>query len=56
MTISLEMHLEQLRAELRNAYDAKERRKIEAELATTEAKLAQEEVAFEALISAEPPH
>lgn len=56
MTISLKMHLEQLRAELRNAYDAEERRKIEAELATAEAKLAQNEAAFEALIGAEPPH
>lgn len=56
MTISLEMHVEQLRAELRNAYDAKERRKIEAELATAEATLTQGRAAFEALISAEPPH
>lgn len=55
MTISLEMQVEELRAELRNAFDAKERRMIKAELATAEAKLAQKEVAFEALISSEPP-
>jgi hypothetical protein len=33
-----------------------ERREIAAELASAEAKLAEEEAAFEALIAVEPPH
>lgn len=40
MTMSLEMQIEQLRAELRNAIDAGERRQIAAELEMARAELA----------------
>ena len=43
-------------AELRNAVDGTERRQIQAELATAEAKFAEEEAAFDAMMIAEPPH
>ena len=49
-------HIQELRAELAASIDQGERREIAAELATAEAKLAEEEAAFEALIADEPPH
>lgn len=39
MTMTLEQHIEELRAELRNAVDAGERREIEVELETARAEL-----------------
>lgn len=48
-------HIQELRAELRNAMHQDERREIAAELATAEARLAEEEAAFEARMAAEPP-
>ncbi|CUX72198.1 MULTISPECIES: hypothetical protein [Agrobacterium] len=49
-------HIQELRAELTASIDQAERREIAAEIARAEAKLAEEEAAFEALIAAEPPH
>lgn len=49
-------HIQELRAELAASNDQAERQQIAAELATAQAERAQEEAAFEALISAEPPH
>jgi len=40
MTMTLEHHIEELRAELANAVEAGERREIEAELETARAELA----------------
>ena len=40
MTMTLEQHIEELRAELRTAVDAGERREIEVELETARAELA----------------
>ncbi|MEP9370308.1 hypothetical protein [Xanthobacter sp. VNH20] len=40
MTMTLEHHIEELRAELRNAVDACERHQIEAELEVARAQLA----------------
>ncbi|MFH1554544.1 MAG: hypothetical protein B7Y01_03755 [Xanthobacter sp. 17-67-6] len=40
MTMTLEQHIEELRAELRNAVDAGERREIKVELETARAELA----------------
>ncbi|OZA91667.1 MAG: hypothetical protein B7X76_01860 [Azorhizobium sp. 39-67-5] len=40
MTMTLEHHIEELRAELRNAIDAGERHQIEAELEVARAQLA----------------
>ncbi|MFG1423218.1 hypothetical protein [Roseixanthobacter liquoris] len=40
MTMTLEQHIEELRAELRNAVDAGEHREIEVELETARAELA----------------
>lgn len=53
--MTIEQHIEELRAELSAVLDQAERRQIIAELATAEAKLAEEEAAFEARIEAEPP-
>jgi hypothetical protein len=49
-------HINELRAELAASIDHAERQQIAAELAAAEAKLAEEEAAFDALVSAEPPH
>lgn len=49
-------HINELRAELAASIDQAERQQIAAELAAAEAKLADEEAAFDALISAEPLH
>lgn len=51
MTYDVEIQIEELRAELRNAWDAGERRQIQAELAAAEAEL----VASEAMMSVKPP-
>ncbi|WP_427928500.1 hypothetical protein [Agrobacterium cavarae] len=48
-------HINELRAELAASIDQAERQQIAAELASAEAKLAEEDAAFEALISDEPP-
>ena len=49
-------HINELRAELAASIDQAERQQIAAELASAEVKLAEEDAAFEALISDEPPH
>ena len=49
-------HINELRAELAASINQAERHQIAAELAAAEAKLAEEEAEFEALISAEPPY
>lgn len=49
-------HINELRAELAASIDQTERQQIAAELATAEAQLAEEDAAFEALISDKPPH
>jgi hypothetical protein len=55
MTFSLEQHIEELRAEYIAVLDHAEHGEIAAEIAAAEAKHAEEEAAFETLISAEPP-
>ncbi len=54
MTITLEVHIEELRAELRNA-DPTERSQIEAELQIAQAELIAAETKQEDTIDAEPP-
>ncbi|NRQ18312.1 hypothetical protein [Ensifer sesbaniae] len=54
MTITLEIHIEQLRRELKNA-DPAERRQIEAELEIAEAELAAAIAEQEGTIDAAPP-
>ncbi|MCA1439385.1 hypothetical protein I6F07_03950 [Ensifer sp. IC4062] len=54
MTIALEIHIEQLRAELKNA-DPAERRQIAAELELAEAELAVAVAELEDTIDAAPP-
>ncbi|WP_170311464.1 hypothetical protein [Rhizobium oryzihabitans] len=49
MTYDIEIQIEELRAELRNACDAGERRQIQAELDAAQAEL-------DALVDEEPPH
>ncbi len=49
-------HIEELRAELAASIDAGERQQIAAELERAVAQREQEEAAFDALISVEPPH
>lgn len=49
-------HIQELKAEHAVVLDHAERREIEVEIAMAEAKLAEVEAAFEALIDAEPPH
>ncbi|ACM30967.1 MULTISPECIES: hypothetical protein [Rhizobium/Agrobacterium group] len=55
MTISLEIQREELKAELRNAVDAGERRQIAAELEMVQAELAAIEAEQDGRVSAEPP-
>ncbi|MVA82732.1 hypothetical protein GOZ89_25390 [Agrobacterium vitis] len=55
MTISIEQHIEELRAELRNAVYADERRWIEQELELSQAELAVIEAEQDGLVSEEPP-
>ncbi|WP_167354063.1 hypothetical protein [Sinorhizobium saheli] len=54
MTIALEIHIEELRRELKNA-DPAERRQIEAELDLAQAELAVAVAAEEGAIDAAPP-
>lgn len=54
MTITLEIHIEELRAELRNA-DPAERRQIEAELELAQAELTAAMGEQDGTIDAEPP-
>lgn len=49
-------HINELRAELAASIDQAERQQIAADLASAEAKLVEEDAAFEAPISDEPPH
>lgn len=49
-------HIQELRAELVASIDAGERQQIAAELERAMRQHQQEEAAFDALISAEPPH
>jgi hypothetical protein len=49
-------HIQELRAELAASIDAGERQEIAAELEQAIVQHQQEEAAFDALISAEPPH
>lgn len=49
-------HIQELRAELAASMDAGERQQIAAELERAIAEHRQEDAAFDALISAEPPH
>lgn len=51
----IEQHIEELRAELRNAWDVVERREIEGELEMALAELAIIEAEQDGIIDAEPP-
>lgn len=55
MTYELEIQIEELRAELRNAVDVAERRRIQAELENTQAELAIVAAEMDGLVEAEPP-
>jgi hypothetical protein len=56
LTMTTYDHINELRAELAASIDQAERQQIAAELAAAEAKIAEEEASFDALVSAEPPH
>lgn len=51
----LEQHIEELRAELRNAVYQDERQLLLNELAAAEVQRAEEEAAYDAMVSSEPP-
>lgn len=53
--MTIEQHIEELRAELKNACDAVERRQIEAELQLAQAELAVVLAELDGTIEAEPP-
>jgi hypothetical protein len=55
MTISIESHIEELRAELRNAGDQRERAEIRAELELSEVELALAIAEQSGDVDAEPP-
>lgn len=55
MTYELEIQIEELRAELRNAVDGAERRQIEAELEIAQAELIVAAAELDGLANAEPP-
>ncbi|MDX3925900.1 MAG: hypothetical protein QHC90_08850 [Shinella sp.] len=55
MTISLEQQIEELRAEMKNACDANDRRVIAAELEMALAELAVVEAEQDGRINGEPP-
>ncbi|CAK7261607.1 MULTISPECIES: hypothetical protein [unclassified Shinella] len=55
MTYELEIQIEELRAELRDAYDASERRQIQAELECAQAELAIIIAEQDGRLDAEPP-
>lgn len=51
----IEQHIEELRAELRNAVYKDEREWILKELASAQRQLAEEEAAYDAMVLDEPP-
>ena len=53
--MTIEQHIEELRAELKNAFDAKERREIAVELELVEAELILILAQQDGLVDAEPP-
>lgn len=53
--MTIEQHIEELRAELRNAFDAEERREIAVELELAEAELILILAEQDGLVDAEPP-
>ncbi|MBW8284567.1 MAG: hypothetical protein K0M55_13295 [Rhizobium sp.] len=53
--MAIEQHIEELRAELRNAVDGAERRQIQAELEVAQAELAIATAEMHGLAEAEPP-
>ena len=53
--MSIDQHIEELRAELRNAVDAEERRAIEEELAMALAEREAIQAQQEGLLNGEPP-
>lgn len=53
--MTIEQHIEELRAELRNACDAAERRQVEAEIQLAQADLAVALAEQDGIIEAEPP-
>ncbi|ULJ82737.1 hypothetical protein MF410_34485 (plasmid) [Rhizobium sp. C104] len=55
MTYALEIQIEELRLELRNAFDASERRKIKADLECAQAELAVIIAEQDGRLEAEPP-
>ncbi len=55
MMMSLEMQIEELRAELRNALEPCERRQIEAELDLAQAELTVAIAELDGRVDAEPP-
>jgi hypothetical protein len=55
MTYELEIQIEELRAELRNAVDGAERRQIQAELEIAQAELAVAVTEMDGHAEAEPP-
>ena len=55
MTYELEIQIEELRAELRDAVDVAEHRQIQAELEIAQAELAIEAAEMDGLLEAEPP-
>ncbi|MFN3508527.1 MAG: hypothetical protein ACK4ZU_13685 [Allorhizobium sp.] len=55
MTYELEIQIEELRAELRNAVDGSERRQIQAELEMAQAELIVAGAELDGLAEAEPP-
>jgi len=54
-TMTIEQHIEELRAELKNAFDATERRQIEAELELAQADLMVALAEQDGTVDAEPP-
>ncbi len=55
MTYEIEIQIEELRAELRNAVDGAERRQIAAELEIAQAELIVTAAALDGLVESEPP-
>ena len=55
MTYELEIQIEELRAELRNAVDGAERRQIQAELDIAQAEMIVAAAELDGLAEAEPP-
>tara|TARA_R110001606_G_scaffold142433_1_gene281747 strand:+ start:82 stop:255 length:174 start_codon:yes stop_codon:yes gene_type:complete len=54
-TMTIEQHIEELRAELRNVFDASERRQIEVEFERAEAELIVALAEQDGRVAAEPP-